>query len=77
MNEEEFQALAESYDNAVEAYRADPTDETKATKDALAEEVVAARQAERYARQGVDVAATNGDAVAAAETVEATTEGES
>lgn len=43
--------LAETYDAAVEAYRNDPSDENKATKDDLANQLVAARQAVRQQRE--------------------------
>ena len=37
--------LSASYDEAVEAYRADPSDKNKAAKDDLANQLVAVRQA--------------------------------
>jgi hypothetical protein len=47
----ELAKLSEEYDVAVETYRDSGTDEDKATKDELAERVVAARQVLRQARE--------------------------
>lgn len=41
----------DKYDKALEAFRDDPSDKNRATKDKLAQDVVAERQAERQQRE--------------------------
>ena len=55
--------VAEQYDQAVEAFRDDPSDENKAKKDQLAEELVAARKAARVHRDAATLAPNDGQAV--------------
>jgi hypothetical protein len=43
--------LSAAYDEAVEAYRSDPSDANKAKKDDLANQLVAVRQAGRFERE--------------------------
>jgi len=64
--------LAAAYDEAVETYRNDPSDENKATKDDLANQLVAARQAVRQDREAE--AASLNDGVAQPEAVGGSTE---
>jgi hypothetical protein len=64
--------LAAAYDEAVETYRNDPSDENKAAKDDLANQLVAARQAVRQDREAE--AASLAEGVARPEAIEALTE---
>lgn len=66
----EVARLAADYDAAVEKYRASGSDEDKATKDGLAEKLVAARVPLRQEREAQAVALENeGDGVARPESV--------
>lgn len=64
--------VAEQYDAAVEAYRSDPSDENKQTKDDLAEQLVAARKQARVHRDAATLAPNDGQA--RPEAVEGSTE---
>lgn len=64
--------VAEEYDQAVEAFRNDPSDENKAKKDDLAQKLVAARQAARVHRDAATLAPNDGQA--RPEAVEGSTE---
>ena len=52
--------LAAAYDVAVETYRNDPSDENKAAKDDLANQLVEARQAVRRDREAQEAALNDG-----------------
>lgn len=73
----ELAKTAEAYDAAVETYRNSGSDEDKATKDELAEQVVALRRAIRLDREQQDAALasaeSNGDAVARPQPIDGTT----
>lgn len=64
--------VGEEYDAAVEAFRNDPSDENKAKKDDLANQVVAARQAQRAHRDAGTV--PSGDGVATPTNIDGSTE---
>jgi hypothetical protein len=68
----EHAQMSETYDQAVEAYRKDPTDENKAKKDDLADQLVAKRQTARMHRDAATLAPNDG--VARPEAVEGSTE---
>jgi hypothetical protein len=55
--------IAEKYDAAVEAFRADPSDENKSKKDDLANQLVEARKAARMHRDAATLGPNDGQAV--------------
>ncbi len=57
-----YAKVAEQYDAAVEAFRNDPSDENKAKKDDLAEQVVEARKAARVHRDAATLGPNDGQA---------------
>lgn len=58
----EVAKLSQAYDEAVEAYREKQTDQRKAKKDDLANQLVAARQASRVQREAEAASLDNGTA---------------
>jgi hypothetical protein len=64
--------MSERYDQAVEAYRNDPSDENKAKKDDLANQLVEKRQAARMHRDAATLGPNDGQA--RPEAVEGSTE---
>lgn len=56
--------LSASYDAANDAYHENPTEESRAARDALAKELVEARQASRVTRENEALAQSDGEGVA-------------